>query len=706
MIPSCKPFHARTGACAAVLALFTLPGQAQGVEQVVITGSVAERAAAEAPYAISLVDAGALRQAGPQINLSEAMPRVPGLVVGNRNNYAQDLQISSRGFGARAGFGVRGMRLYADGIPASGPDGQGQVSHFDLASAERVEVLRGPHSVLYGNSSGGVIALFSAPVKRNEVEGEADLGSFGLRQLRAGGAAVLGGGFTLRAGLSHMEVDGFRPHSAAQRDLANVRLNWQGDNDRVTVLLNHVEMPAQDPLGLTAEELAADPYQGSGSAAEWNTRKQLQQTQLGLSWRHRFGDGALRSAQLSAYAGRRSVVGYLGIAQATQANRNHGGGVVDFDRDYAGAEARLHLVLGAVDVLAGAAVDRQLDDRRGWENFIVDGTVVSKGVIGRLRRDEDNTARSSDLFVQGEWTWSPALVVSAGARGGRVTLSAADRYLANGDDSGRLQFDYTNPVLGLRWTAAPGLNLHASVARGYESPTLGEVAYRPSGAGGGLNAAVKAQTSRQAELGAKWRGAQAGLDLTLFETRVTDEIGVATNAGGRSSFQNVGRTLRRGVELAARWQPSARWHAAVAATWLDATYRDDFKTCGPPPCSTPAVLVPAGNRVAGTQRASAFAELVWRGAAWGEWGLELRGAARTMANDSNTAWAAGHGLVGLRWSKAYALSSGLKLELLARLDNAADRVYAGTVIVNEGNRRYFETGAPRNALVALRLQGS
>jgi predicted secreted protein len=237
---------------------------------------------------------------------------------------------------------------------------------------------------------------------------------------------------------------------------------------------------------------------------------------------------------------------------------------------------------------------------------------VSKGVIGRLRRDEDNTARSSDLFVQGEWTWSPALVVSAGARGGRVTLSAADRYLANGDDSGRLQFDYTNPVLGLRWTAAPGLNLHASVARGYESPTLGEVAYRPSGAGGGLNAAVKAQTSRQAELGAKWRGAQAGLDLTLFETRVTDEIGVATNAGGRSSFQNVGRTLRRGVELAARWQPSASWHAAVAATWLDATYRDDFKTCGPPPCSTPAVLVPAGNRVAGTQRASAFAELVWQ----------------------------------------------------------------------------------------------
>jgi len=121
-----------------------------------------EQRAFDTPASIDVIDADAIRAAGPQVNLSEALVRVPGVVALNRQNYAQDIQISSRGFGARSTFGVRGLRLYVDGIPATGPDGQGQVSHFDLASAARIEVLRGPFTALHGSSSGGVISLFTA----------------------------------------------------------------------------------------------------------------------------------------------------------------------------------------------------------------------------------------------------------------------------------------------------------------------------------------------------------------------------------------------------------------------------------------------------------------------------------------------------------------------------------------------------------------
>ena len=672
-------------------------------QQIVVTGSVGVRAAAEAPYAISVIDADTLRSSGPLVNLSEAMARVPGLVVANRNNYAQDLQISARGFGARAGFGVRGLRLYSDGIPASMPDGQGQVSHFDLAGAERVEVLRGPFSVLYGNSSGGVIALFSAPVREGRAEAAVDVGSFGLRQLRASVGTPLGNGFDMRASAAALVWDGFRPHSEAQKNSGQVRLGFDGGADKVVLQLGALEQPADDPLGLTRAQFDADPYQTTPEAAQFNTRKVARQLQLGASWRHRFeAAGPLRESTLMAYRGERSVVQWLAIAAGTQSNPRHGGGVIDFDRDYDGVDARLAWRWDGIELVTGAAIERQRDDRRGYLNY--SGTVAapSYGVVGALRRDEANRARSADVYAQLEAALAESIAATAGVRSGKVRLSADDRFLANGNDSGQRDFKYTNPVLGLRWAVQPGLNLYASAARGFESPTLGELAYRIDGSGG-FNTALLPQKSRQFELGAKWRGGALSIDAALFKIDVDDEIGVATNAGGRSAFQNVGRTERRGAELALGWRFAPQWRTQLAVTLLDATYRDGFLACAGIPCAAPTLPIPAGNRIVGTQRGNAFAELVWQPQAATELGLEVRAASASTANDSNTQAAPRYALVNLRASQRYALADGFTLELLARLDNAFDRAYAGSLIVNDANGRFFEAGAPRSALLSLRI---
>lgn len=691
--------QAQTGPAAAGDA----PGTA--VDEVVITGGLMQRRALEQPFAIGIVGREDLRSSGPQINLSEAMARVPGVVVNNRNNYAQDLQISSRGFGARAGFGVRGVRLYADGIPASGPDGQGQVSHFDLANAQRVEVLRGPFSVLYGNSSGGVISLIGAPVTRAEAEGALDVGSDGLRQVRATVATPLGEGWDVRVSASRMQSEGFRPQSEAERDLAQLRLNWQGEHDRVTLLGGYFEQDAQDPLGLSVEEFAADPYQTTQAALDYNTRKIARQSQLGASWRHSFGGGALQESQLSAYAGQRAVTQWQSIPYTAQANPRHGGGVVDFERDYHGLEGRLRWQFGTLALVTGAALDDQRDDRNGYENFTVnsDGSRTL-GVTGQQRRDETNRARTRDAYVQAELPLSASVTATAGVRSGRVTLRADDAYLSNGDDSGERSYSYTNPVAGLRWQLQPGWQLHASVARGFEAPTLGELAYRPDGSSG-FNSELKPQTSQQLELGSKWRGERFSLDVAAFAIRVKDELAVLTNSGGRSSFQNVGRTERLGAEVAGAWQLAPQWRTRFALSWLDASYQDDFLVCAGTPCSAPSVPVPAGNTIAGAQPRSAWIEAAWQGGGWGEWALEVRGVGQVAANDTNTAYAPGYGLLALRWSKRYALAAGKQLDLLARVDNLADRVYAGSVIVNDGNRRYLETGAPRAVLLGVRLNG-
>jgi iron complex outermembrane recepter protein len=681
-------------------------GAARAEETIVVTGSIVQRKIDEAPYAITAVEREALRSAGPMINLSEALARVPGLVVNNRSNYAQDLQISSRGFGARAGFGVRGLRLVADGIPASGPDGQGQVSHVDIAGAQRVEVLRGPFSVLYGNSSGGVIAVVGAAATRTEFEGELDAGSFGLRQLRFGAAAPLGGGFDLRAGASTMSIDGFRPHSAADKRQAHLRGGWRGARDTVTVLLNALDQPSQDPLGLTRAQFDLGPQETASVATRFDTRKTQRQTQAGVSWRHAFaGDGALRESTVSAFGGARSVTQWLAIEPGTQNNLRHGGGVVDFDRRFDGIDMRLRWAVTDMDFVAGVAQERQRDDRKGYNNYT--GTVAAPvlGVVGTLRRDELNFADTRDVYAQADWALTRTLNLSAGVRIGRVDMSSRDQYLSNGNDSGAVSFDYANPVLGLRWQLAPGWQAYASHARGFESPTLGELAYRADGTGG-FNAALRPQTSRQFEIGSKWSARDLALEAVHFEARTDDEIGVSTNAGGRSAFQNVGRTLRRGIELALDWRFAPGWRAQAALGQLQATYRDGFLTCAGIPCAAPTVPVPAGNRIAGAPRGTAWGEVAWRDATWGEWGLELRGAGRVAVNDRNSDFASGYGLTALRWSRTLAVGDGMRVELLARVDNLADRAYAGSVIVNDANGRVFEPGAPRSALLAVRLTGT
>jgi iron complex outermembrane recepter protein len=700
--------HTTAGLLAALAAQAFAQTEAPSTQTIIVTGSIAERNAQDAPYAIGSVDAGTLRSSGPMVNLSEAMARVPGLVVANRNNYAQDLQISSRGFGARAGFGVRGVRLYTDGIPASMPDGQGQVSHFDLANAQRVEVLRGPFSVLYGNSSGGVIAAVSAPVRAGQFETGLDLGQYGLRQWRVTAAAPLGNGFEARVGASGLEWDGFRPQSAASKTAANARLAWQGERDRVILLASVLDQPADDPLGLTRAQFDADPYQTASQATQFDTRKTLAQQQAGARWTHRFANaGPLAESAVTAYFGERSVTQWLAIAAGTQGNPRHGGGVIDFDRSYDGVDARLTWRFGGAAVVTGAAIERQRDDRRGYLNYT--GAVASPtyGVIGALRRDENNSATTRDVYAQAELPLGESFALSGGVRTGKVKLDASDNYLSNGDDSGRRDFSYTNPVLGVRWQVARGLNLHASVARGFESPTLGELAYRTDGSGG-FNTALQPQKSRQYELGAKWRGlgGALALDAALFRVTVEDEIGVATNAGGRQSFQNVGRTLREGAEVSLAWRFTPQWRTQVALTLLDATYRDGFLACAGIPCTAPNVPIPSGNRIAGTQRGLAFAELAWQPSANTELGLEVRKASPLTANDSNTEAAPGYTLLALRAVQRYQLPENFQLELLARLDNAADKAYAGSVIVNDANGRFYETGAPRSWLLSMRLSKS
>lgn len=662
-----------------------------------------EQRAFDTPASVDAIDAATIRNGGPQVNLSEALARVPGVVALNRQNYAQDIQISSRGFGARSTFGVRGLRLYVDGIPATGPDGQGQVSHFDLASAARIEVLRGPFSALYGNSSGGVISMFTADGGPQTVGDIAT--SFGSDGMRRTGLKLSGqqGALQYNLSASRFETDGSRDHSAAQRTGFNGKLKYALDADtRWTFVLNSVRMPdVQDPLGLTRAELQSNPRQATPVALTFNTRKSVDQTQAGVILDHRFD--ARNAMQLTAYVGERATTQFQAIPVATQGPATHPGGVIDLARDYGGIDARwIHkarLLDEPLTLTAGLSADRLKEGRRGFQNFV--GSAL--GVQGALRRDEANVVQSTDQYAQAEWAPALRWRLSAGLRHSRVKFDSSDHYVVAGnpDDSGSVSYSATSPVVGVVFHATDAVNLYASLGKGFETPTLNELAYRPSGATG-PNFNLQSASSRQWELGVKSQlGDDWALNAAYFRARTRNEIAVLANTGGRSVFQNVGSTTREGVEatLSGRWQGG--WSAYASASYLDAFYGDSFLTCTAAPCATPTTRIAAGNRIPGIPRASLFAELAWAHRPWGlETALEWRRVGKIYVDDSNTDAAAGSSVFNLRVSLAQKLARW-SLREFVRVDNIGNRNYVGSVIVNEGNSRFFEPAPGRAWLIGL-----
>ena len=688
---SLSPFVART-AIVAALALDGVsvahaqatPGAPLVIDPITVTATRRAERAFGVPASVDTIDAAAIHDGEPQVNLSETLPRVPGVFAANRQNYAQDLQISSRGFGARAAFGVRGVRLYQDGIPVTMPDGQGQTGSFSLLSADRIEVLRGPFSALYGNASGGVISVFTEnPPAAPYLDftgggGSYGTGTFGVKLGTSSGRV---GGV---AAASEFVTDGYRDHSSARRDLTNAKLVLDATPDtRVTFIGNTQYQPeTEDPLGLTREEWDANPRGVDPAAIKFDTRKTINQMQGGAALDQRLARNL--DLHVDAYGGQRMIRQYLALS-GTGATSS--GGVPDLDRDFGGVGARLvwrvDALGGPLALTVGADGDRMHERRKGYVN--------NDGDLGDLRRDEDDTVRSTDVYAQAEWDFLPRWSGIAGVRSSTVRYQSTDHYVTaqNPDDSGSQRFDDTSPVFGLVFHATDDVNLYASYGEGFETPTFAEIAYRNGGSG--LNFALQPARSRATELGFKYRaGDRHRLTAAIFNVDTSNEIVVDNATGGRTVFKNAGATSRRGAEAA--WDGRYRYGLSshVALTWLRAEF-DDSYTSG-------SSVVPEGAKLPGVPSKQAYAELAWVPGKWSglDTAVEVQYVDKLYVNELNTDAAPSYAVANARLGFSGPWGAAATWQAFVRVNNLFDRRYAGSVIVGDSNGRYFEPAPGRN----------
>ena len=652
---------------------------------VVVTATRVDQPSLEIPASIDRLYGEDLREGRPQVNLSESLGRVPGIVVLNRQNYAQDLQISSRGFGARATFGVRGIRMIADGIPASMPDGQGQSATFDLGSASRLEVLRGPFSSMYGNASGGVINVITEdgpPVPTLEAGQYGGSYDTWRSALKFGGQW---GALNAVGDISRFSTDGYRDHSAAVRDQLNAKAKIAlGSATGLTLVVNSLRQPdTQDPLGLTRAQVQQNPQQVVPQAIQFNTRKTIEHEQAGATLDHALS-GATR-LQALAWTGSRFVEQFQAFSGATPATAS--GGVVNLDRTFGGGALRLFndSALGGrpLRFSAGVEYERMAEHRQGFVN--------NNGVAGALRRDEDNVVSSTGLFAQAEWKFAERWSGHLGVRSTRVAFESTDHYIVAGnpDDSGSRDYNATTPVAGLVFRLDPATSLYANWGRGFETPTFVELAYQNPPASG-LNFALQASRSRHAEVGVKAiRAGAYRLNAALFDIVTSDEIVVDQASGGRTTYRNAGETQRRGLELGAELLLAGPFEARAAYTYMNAEFSDAFGA------------VAAGNVLPGVPKTQFYAEAAWRHAPTGfRAAAELLYRDRVAVNDINSEFADAFTVLNLVFG-FHQQGAKWRLSEFVRVDNVTGESYVGSVVVNDANNRFYEPAPQRSCLLGI-----
>lgn len=673
---------------------------------IVVTATRVEQNSFDLPVSIDVVDAETIHDGRQQVNLSETAARIPGVVVANKFNLAQDLAISTRGFGARSAFGVRGVRLYADGIPLSMPDGQGQTGTFNLDTAKQIEFMRGPFSALYGNSSGGVVQILTRDgAKEPTISGGITFGSFNTQResLTLEGQE---GDLNYVLNGSHLSTDGYRDHSEATRDMLHTKLSYKASvATKVTLVASALNQhDSQDPLALTPAQFKVDPQQAGTNAELTDARANKKQVQAGLVIEHAISEQ--ETVSLMGYFGTRTSDGYLALSTVTGSGTSkvtHTGRLSAIDREFGGLDAKWtykdNLAGKPYSIVAGLNYDRMKDDRT---QLPTDSGVT----FPVLKRDETQTVHNFDQYLQTTFEPTDRWLLAAGLRHTKIKFNVDDKMpvvLPNDpDSSGSLEYSNTSPVLGTTFKVTPTFNLYANYGEGFETPTFIEMTYvgNPIPVGAGPNLNLKASKSKNYEIGAKaFVSNNTKVNLALFKVKTEKEIVVDQGQGTTASFKNAGDTERNGLEISIDSALPHNIGFYVAYTLMNAEFKDAFCSGS---ATTPCPLankVNSGNKIPGAYTSNTYAEVSWKYPAIG-FSTALEGIyfSDVYTNDINKIKADSYAIFNLRGSFTQSMGNW-SIGEFARIDNLTDKTYVSSVRVNTSAA--YDSGAPRNWTVGL-----
>ena len=652
----------------------------------------------KAPLAVTVLNKDRLQKATQQLSPYEVLSSVPGVFAMNPDNFTQDLRISIRGFGARAAFGIRGIRIFTDGLPEGTPDGQADVDNLDMGIVRQMEVLRGAASGLYGNAAGGVIYMLTENpmTKKPLLEAQLSRGAYGFQryQLKIGQKLNK---FSYFLNGSHNYTEGYRAASAMKNTLLNAKLAYEfNPNTKLTLLANYGNSPlANDAGALTKAQVDANPRQAGATNLLFQTGEKVTQSRVGATFESKLSEKHSISAR--AFYTSRQLLNRLALA----AN-----GYGDLKRNYYGAalgyQLNEHIGTMSYRLKLGLDLENQADTRQrlSYTKVVTNGVTVynpDKVVLNQLEG-----FKSVGVYLLQELQPTKRLLVSLGVRYDDLNLKLTDNYLTDGDQSGGKHFDKINPMFGVNYSITKNAAVYANYASTFESPTLNELSNNPENTGG-FNPNLAPQQAKSYEIGTKGKffvennenTEGVKWDVALFQIETENDLVPyqITGQTGKTFYRNAGKTLRHGVEIGVSMPLNTAWTFYYTHTISDFKY----KTYSVNTTTFDNKILP------GIPKNSVQLELRYAGAKGFFASIQGRIVSKIYANDANTALADGYALLNLRFSKTMTVK-GCAFEPFLGINNLTNIHYIANVQINAQSDRYFEPASLQYVFGGLKFR--
>ena len=652
-----------------------------------VTATRAPREGFDLPLATTVIaDVGRAR---PGLSLAESLRPVPGLFIANRNNLSQGDRLSVRGLGARAAFGVRGIKVLLDGIPLTMPDGQSQLNNLDLGSTGRIEIVRGPSSSLYGNAGGGVLAAHTqAPVEAAwRVEPRLIAGSNGLLRAQTSLSGRVAKTHVF-ASLYDLRSEGYRDYADARARGLNARVGHAlTPHTELTLLLHLYDAPYLfNPSSLDAETARTSPRSARGFVVGQGASKQVRQGQAGIRLEYRPPQAPHHRAS--------SLVLY-GVGRVLK--NPIPGRIVELDRRAGGLRTEHQFAWAGTRLVTGLDLDFQRDDRREFineglpEDVRVDDERVFELVqYGEEQINQEEQVQSFGPFVSLEQDLGTALTATVGGRYDRYRFAVADH---------ARDMDQFSPMAGVVYRLDPFSRWYAHVATAFQTPTTSELGNRPSGEGG-FNPDLGPERVLGLETGLRRhvRRARVDLEVALYQLQIADALipfQVESEDSEEIYFRNAGQARNRGLEFSLSAVPHPGLRTTLAYTFGDYVFEDyEVETAG-------ELAQLAGNEVPGVPRYRLFAALSYDSPQGLFSEVELERVGRYWANDFNGPPPGSDASPDEFFNREY-LRVDLRLGIDYRasrafvaVDNLFGAQYNGSVVPNAFGGRFFEPAAGR-----------